>query len=1536
MAVDIKVAPEEKLELVQTLIVDNSANSEYFNISELPDSFSGGKNAFLIAGSDLLQSNSEIKIQIRDAAGNIVYHEFSDGSPNEYYEGNSKVVAVYVYPTETAFGPATITVLGELNIKNVNVPIDWQNKYNVKWTGRVNINPALANTTRVRFKKRPNVKITEILEPLYTVNTITTTYTGSARAIPVSPNAGTNYQNWLNSGHTIDDLYYAFQTSPNTQIISSSLVGSTITTDIPGYSPIIKTAPNTTYAYVYPPLLDSNGNITGSPENTFISYSIVDTTATSKVASLVTQSFAAITINQLETFAGDVARVKVFRTSTGDISDYELIQDIRVESKNLLTTYALSSSVVGNAGLFTQDSLSKVWNTGSLSANLTSTYVNDGVKLAGHGYLTYTSSLNLLSSNTYELQLNSFFTGSTSTNLVAYISGTQNGAIPITTFSGSIPTKNFGTTTTAFKIANDEPSASLYLSQSSGTNQWHIGNISLNLSQDTAFSPNEISFITSMPTVLGNETFNFKFELYDINNNYVPIALTSSVLFNGGNNNIGGTLLIVSGSTSASNASILALSQSVSGTISATSQSVSSSIAATSSSLSSSISQSTFTASIYTSASVSTLSGSVSTSINLVSGSLSSSINVVSGSVVNLSSSVSTSLSTLSSSLSTSLSTISSSVSNSSFTVYSASAYLEKFIFTDENGKLNKTPTTSSVVNGLYLGSTYLGYYSGSSWKTYMDNQGDFYLTGSNNNFLAWNSSLGTLQVQGVINIQGGNAATTSSVSSSINSATSSLSQSLAPNIFTSTTGLINRPPVVLVGGTSGLYLGSSYLGYYDGSDWKTYMANNGNFYLSGPGTNSLSWINGALTINGVINITGGNAATQTYASGTAFTQATTAQSNAVSTAASDATTKANAARTAAELFASGIGTNAVASGSAAATAAQTAAINQAKADASASVTLLANGNWTAGSGTFITSNSISSPVIAGNAGYISSLFKVGQGGITLDGGNKKIFIGTGTFGNANTGFYADNDGNFSLGNQLTFTGGNLAIAGAASIGGTTATTIANGAAAGAAALQPGANISSLNNNSGYQDASSVNSAAKTAGSVGGWTINSTNLTSNNNRTILYNTGYIELKDTAGQNKITIDSSATLPSPTAGSDSGNIVVPAQSAQTVYYQNGTISGGTSPLVGPDGNGFYGIGWSQQVVFTPTISGYYEFTTWFPKNDGMGASGTSGTALMGLRAYIYDMAGNSLINDDGREYIEGPVEGAGANTTQSGYATGTYGNQYNRDGTGAYFSNQYLTAGVAVRFLIQWVIFNIRYSDNLTIKAYWPATNVQFISNVPKTNINQQGFQVIQDTNRYLTIKPSGWYMYNDPAIYGGSPPPYINDQGVTEVTGIMGGTMVVLNATDKGDWHSGKQKQYIRSAQYSFANRAAGGNFLTSFFFGGYGRSFNITRAYGWFTPNSNTGFTTYDSQWWPYAYNIESITRISYGKFQVTFAESVMDSYGAYSGGGIYSVFIGRRDGDYASEFTTAAISNIYHTGFIMDLGNETPANRFVSILVIA
>lgn len=63
--------------------------------------------------------------------------------------------------------------------------------------------------------------------------------------------------------------------------------------------------------------------------------------------------------------------------------------------------------------------------------------------------------------------------------------------------------------------------------------------------------------------------------------------------------------------------------------------------------------------------------------------------------------------------------------------------------------------------------------------------------------------------------------------------------------------------------GVAGLLLGADYMGYWTGSAWRSYMDNAGRFYLNaGAGSNYLSWDGSTLTINGSINVTGGNAAT--------------------------------------------------------------------------------------------------------------------------------------------------------------------------------------------------------------------------------------------------------------------------------------------------------------------------------------------------------------------------------------------------------------------------------------------------------------------------------------------------------------------------------------------------------------------------------------------------------------------------------------------------------------------------------------------------
>jgi hypothetical protein len=748
MAIIKKTSSPENLDKISVLVNDVDPNSKYFKVTELPDTFTGGKNAFLIQGSEYLVADTLIKIEIKDAQGNIIYHEPGEGMVSasvgtepivtQYYEGVSKVVAVYVYPNRTldetgtysdgtAYGPCTITILGELstydnNGTNVPIPTNWEGKYNVKWQKTVNVNPALANTTKVRFYRRPAVSIYETLSPIY-----------------------------------------AF---------------------------------------------DATG---------------------SKIASSVTQSFANVKVSQLDTFAGDVKRIKVYRTSEGDISDYDLIQDILVESKELLTTTALSGSVVGTAGLFTSEVLKKLWNTGSLNAFLTSSRIDNGLRLNGSGKFRYTSSLNLADVSVYELGVDAFYSASTSSDLQIYLSGSNNGEVLVGTLNGISPTKNLKDTIIQFSLPKAEPTASLYLSQSQG--EWHIGNLTLQLTQDTAFSPSEVSFVTSMPTVLGNETFNFKFEFYDVNNNYVPVAVTQSALFNGGNNNIGGTLVYISSSASQSLADLTRVSSSISGTIVVTS-------------------------------------GSISGSITNVSSS-------VSGTIVTLSGSVSGSITTLRSSVSQSVAyTLSSSLSNvknladghysgvfiDGTTVFApviggTTGYISQLFTVGSTAAATINLDARTTTRKIWIGTGGDGTHNTTGTAVYMDSAGKFSL----GNKLSWNGA--ALSVSGEVVITSGttldsiNTAQSTANTGVANAATAQSSANTALSRVVSAAGAITFDPTPA---GSGLFLNAQKLGFYDGGTWKTYMTNTGNFYLAGSGNNGLSWNGSALTIDGAITARSG------------------------------------------------------------------------------------------------------------------------------------------------------------------------------------------------------------------------------------------------------------------------------------------------------------------------------------------------------------------------------------------------------------------------------------------------------------------------------------------------------------------------------------------------------------------------------------------------------------------------------------------------------------------------------------------------------
>ena len=191
---------EPTLSTYKTFITDTAPNSIYFRISDFSEIFTGGKNGFLIEGSEHLLESTEVKIQIVDVNGNSVYNEPGDGIP-EYYEGINKIVSVHVYE-DTPIGQAKITILGELktyideNGIVRDIPDDWKGVYNVKWERTFTLNKNLSNEDLVRFYRRPQISITELVKPLYSAGFVTKTQTGLAFGQPLVPTENTSITNF--------------------------------------------------------------------------------------------------------------------------------------------------------------------------------------------------------------------------------------------------------------------------------------------------------------------------------------------------------------------------------------------------------------------------------------------------------------------------------------------------------------------------------------------------------------------------------------------------------------------------------------------------------------------------------------------------------------------------------------------------------------------------------------------------------------------------------------------------------------------------------------------------------------------------------------------------------------------------------------------------------------------------------------------------------------------------------------------------------------------------------------------------------------------------------------------------------------------------------------------------------------------------------------------------------------------------------------------------------------------------------------------
>ena len=584
------------LKYYETFVVDTAPNSRYFKITEFKDTFTGGKNGFLIEGSPELLESTEIKIEILDVDGNPIYFEPGNGIP-EYYEGNSKVIAVYVYE-DTPIGTADITILGELKqyydgVQLKDIPDEWKGIYNVKWQRDFKINKLLSNEEKVRFYKRPTVTITEIVKPLFTTILQPTVLTGWVVGSPIAPPQYSPLENW-----TLPSYYKLTAVNNGYQDVffTGSMVGTKLNFNhenfnyMPGYenaywlnwkdyAPTVVEVLNSTEILVNPPftvtgLKANQGNPTvwrlgddvsrlfpidpvpvgdtwqytqvqlGAP----FTASFIDTKNIINIASALTGSFAKIDIRELRTFTGDVARVRIFRKSQSEVGNYQFTQEVLLESNELLVDYTVETKNQENYGIFTEPIITEYWDASAgLSTTFNQDYLYDSVELDAGSvpkYFSTKDTFTLSEGKEYALSFNIRKNGIDDTSyLRAFLSGskqvTANGVTKtvqieqdfVKTYAETILLQKT-TSTNNIKVQQID-NAKLYF-EVKGDN-WYIANVSLVAAQETAFSPDEITFIQSVPRTLTAETFDYRFEFYDINNNYIPVKVETQKLFTGGN-----------------------------------------------------------------------------------------------------------------------------------------------------------------------------------------------------------------------------------------------------------------------------------------------------------------------------------------------------------------------------------------------------------------------------------------------------------------------------------------------------------------------------------------------------------------------------------------------------------------------------------------------------------------------------------------------------------------------------------------------------------------------------------------------------------------------------------------------------------------------------------------------------------------------------------------------------------------------------------------------------------------------------------------
>lgn len=355
-------------------IEDTSLNSDYFNVTRLPQYFTGGRNSFLLGGSDFLQDASEVLVEITDDEGNPIFQTMV---PN-YVEGNSRMMSVEIYDT-TPSGFATLVIMGKAIVTTTGetIPDEWKDTYNVRWTRKILVDYDLKNISPIKFLNAPDVTVVE--NRFYNINSSSYDTTTVKFTASLSPTLLDGKQ----SGYSIhsEGTFKFLPEYVNGVITGSFCIGTGSVSQI--YLPITNilnssTAFTTGYFIsssltngVITSIYLTSGSYTASLYGTIypitssavLQYSVINTSSVN-----IPISYAKVTVSNLDTVSGELYKIKVYSKVANDTADYKLIGDSYITTNEILVSSSIRGySPIGD--IFTTQNYSDNWYAGTLETN---------------------------------------------------------------------------------------------------------------------------------------------------------------------------------------------------------------------------------------------------------------------------------------------------------------------------------------------------------------------------------------------------------------------------------------------------------------------------------------------------------------------------------------------------------------------------------------------------------------------------------------------------------------------------------------------------------------------------------------------------------------------------------------------------------------------------------------------------------------------------------------------------------------------------------------------------------------------------------------------------------------------------------------------------------------------------------------------------------------------------------------------------------------------------------------------------------------